>query len=122
VRNANQIKRRWIYHLLAEDGTVLYIGCTVNPMHRLQSHRSKSWWKDVTRARWFNLGEIAGTEAVRVEAEDIIEHDPIHNMRWPDTGQKRLPYPTQLTQTIRKRRRPRARLPRHTGSFESRDE
>jgi hypothetical protein len=41
------MRPRWLYHLRAADGTLLYVGCTANVVRRLRDHARKPWWPEV---------------------------------------------------------------------------
>jgi hypothetical protein len=43
---------RWLYHLRAEDGTLLYVGCTEYMWRRLREHARKPWWSEVGIVEW----------------------------------------------------------------------
>lgn len=34
----------FVYRCYDRDGRLLYVGCTNNPVYRLQSHAANSWW------------------------------------------------------------------------------
>ena len=67
---------RYLYRLFGADGSLLYIGQTVDLGTRLRNHsRSKSWWPEV--ATWTADGPYPGKRAaLTAEAEATCQESP----------------------------------------------
>lgn len=66
-----------VYTFLATDGTVLYVGCTSDPMRRFEQHRlDKEWYRQVATIECEHHDERA--EALRRENELVKALDPIY--------------------------------------------
>lgn len=78
----------FLYRLWDQEGTLLYVGVTVNPFNRPWMHRSqKAWGAEIHRD---TLEEFPSKEAALVaEREAIIREKPKYN--------KRLTYATRLS-------------------------
>lgn len=80
-----QHDRKWFRHLphsvyqaTDADGTVLYIGRTLNPVQRLSHHLYSSRWADDNVL--VGIQEVPNWYAARmVEAKLIAIHRPVHN-------------------------------------------
>lgn len=75
----------YVYVIQDAEGSVLYVGKTINPVGRLASHRAKKhWWP--MRGRLTLLGvEAPGraeahARAYKLEAIAIRDLEPIHNI------------------------------------------
>lgn len=69
-----------VYRQFAADGRLLYVGCTSNPLRRMEVHASKSrWFREIARIEieWFDSGD----EALAAELEAIRTEGPVHNVR-----------------------------------------
>lgn len=71
-----------VYTLFAEDGRILYIGCTISLASRLMSHRPKPWWPDVVEVRWVRYKNRR--KALAAEAAAIRLHGPKFNISYND--------------------------------------
>lgn len=70
-------ERNWVYSLWAGD-VCLYVGLTNDLKRRLESHRYKPWWSEVTRVV---SDEVIGrSAAMEFEAHDIRKFRPRHNI------------------------------------------
>lgn len=67
----------FLYRLLAADGALLYLGCTVDPERRLAEHRRKPWGRLI--AAW-QFDEFADSRsAYAAERDAIASESPAHN-------------------------------------------
>ena len=69
-----------VYRFYDDDGTLLYVGISRNPLKRWQAHRrTKPWWPDVARS----VIDVYQSEAValRIERERIRCERPLWNVR-----------------------------------------
>lgn len=69
-----------LYRFFGDDGALLYIGITVNPVGRFAAHSTqKPWWQEVRRIdmECFDSRE----EVLAAEAAAIIAEHPVHNVR-----------------------------------------
>lgn len=68
-----------VYRLFAEDGTLLYVGITGNPVERMRRHAQKRpWWSAVD---WIEF-EVYETPRSARDAELVAIHTeaPVHNV------------------------------------------
>lgn len=71
-----------LYRLFDQDGTLLYVGATLNVFSRLAAHRSRQpWFFEVARVELEHFEERA--DALRAEARAIEEEEPKHNVTVP---------------------------------------
>jgi hypothetical protein len=67
----------YVYELLNREGQHLYIGCSKNIGSRLNQHKQKPWWSDVTR---IEIDQYPTAETgFAAEADLIRECRPTHN-------------------------------------------
>lgn len=66
-----------VYVHLAADGTVLYVGISLDAIQRTAAHRNGGWWEQVASIRIERLPDRAA--ALAREAELIAELKPIYN-------------------------------------------
>jgi excinuclease UvrABC nuclease subunit len=69
-----------VYRQYAEDGTLLYIGCSLNPDRRTGQHRSRSKWGRLIHRfdeQWF----ATEREALAAERDAIAAEHPRFNVR-----------------------------------------
>lgn len=68
-----------LYRFFDEDGALLYVGISVNPLGRWDQHRAKTWWRDVRAATI----EPCESRAAALEAEMVAirAENPQHNIR-----------------------------------------
>jgi hypothetical protein len=83
----------YVYELYAEDGTCLYVGCSINVGTRIQVHTSRAWWPQVAR---IEVNKYEGFEAGRqAEQERIQLLQPVHNRvftNWPIPNTRRAAF------------------------------
>lgn len=81
-----------VYRLFANDGALLYVGCTCDPHERFFGHQGKHWWPSATHVatEWFN----DRFTALLQEAQAIIDEAPIHNIRRTPPNRIRARKPT----------------------------
>ncbi len=68
-----------VYRLYDAEGSLLYVGCTVDPWTRLRAHRRRQpWWDEVTDAEfiWFPSVDLAAD----VEQQAIGTERPVYNI------------------------------------------
>lgn len=75
----------FVYRCFAADGSLLYIGCTVDVTRRMRQHGPNPWAAGV--ARIATEGPYPYELARRVEADAIRDEDPLHNANAPTNGQ-----------------------------------
>lgn len=68
----------WVYAHRSADGSVLYVGCTVDRPGRERAHRGGSAWHPQV-ARTDYLGPFNRADGLRIERRLIEKHDPPHN-------------------------------------------
>lgn len=68
-----------LYRFFDEDGALLYVGISVNPLGRWDQHRAKTWWRDVRTA---TIEPCESREAaLEAEMAAIRAESPEHNIR-----------------------------------------
>ena len=77
--------RFWVYLHLADDGRVLYAGCSYAPSERERHHKAMSaWWPQVAQIKVF--GPFSMAHARQIERTAIELLDPPNNIvfttRW----------------------------------------
>ena len=74
---------RYVYTFYAEDGSVLYVGCTNNMAHRLTNHTTgREWFPEVARMEVQRYpSEVEGLAAERALIESL---NPRHNRVFTD--------------------------------------
>jgi hypothetical protein len=84
-------RRTAVYRLFDADDRLLYVGCTCDPWVRLDQHRGKAWWREVTdfTTTWFPDRRLA----LLYEAEAIAAEGPLHNINRPDPACISTPAP-----------------------------
>ncbi len=68
-----------VYRLYDAEGSLLYVGCTVDPWTRLRAHRRRQpWWDEVVSAEliWFPSVDLAAD----VEQQAIGTERPVYNI------------------------------------------
>jgi predicted GIY-YIG superfamily endonuclease len=84
-----------LYRIFNSGEELLYVGATMNPSQRFQTHGStRDWWADaatITLAHFDTFEDLAAAEIEAIEAEK-----PVHN----------LAHPTSSTPWCYKERRP----------------
>lgn len=83
-------RRTAVYRLYAQNGDLLYVGCSFNPNERIRAHRlEKQWGRSIQRTdiRWYQnrMG------ALRREARAIVDENPLWNMNTPNPKNVRAP-------------------------------
>lgn len=69
-----------VYRHFAADGTLLYVGCSANPLHRTAIHASQSpWFRQIARIEIAHFD--SGHDAAAAEAHAIRTENPIHNVQ-----------------------------------------
>jgi len=70
----------YVYWHVAEDQTVLYVGCSTNVRQRTKAHRStSSWFPQVAEVRVSEA--MTGRDARRFERSEIARLEPPHNIQ-----------------------------------------
>lgn len=72
--------RACVYRVFDSEGTLLYVGCTINLPQRLELHSHRSWWyckSHRVTTEWFDDRK----DALREEARAIYTEAPAHNVR-----------------------------------------
>lgn len=101
------MSRTALYRLFSTDGSLLYIGVTLDPEKRFAAHAyTKKWWPEVdpirTRIEWFDdraTAESAELAAIRVESPryNIVTSDAAGCARFlPDPTGRRWGRPVWL--------------------------
>lgn len=77
------VRPNYVYRCYATHGVLLYVGCSVSPVKRVESHRANAWWGDrieTVRNTVFPYREYA----LDVERQAIWSERPICNVkgRW----------------------------------------
>jgi excinuclease UvrABC nuclease subunit len=67
-----------LYRLFDEDDSLIYVGVSVDIMHRLHQHRQKWWWPEVANASFEHFPNRR--EAEEREREVIEEEAPFYNV------------------------------------------
>lgn len=75
-------RRTAVYRLFDAEGNLLYVGCSCTPDPRIDQHRGKPWWPEVTDVTVTWLPDRF--TALRYEAEAILAEGPRHNLRRTD--------------------------------------
>lgn len=73
----------FVYRCYDTAGDLIYVGCSVNPVARVEGHRLNSWWgNQIATVR--NLVFPNGDVALYQERKAIYEEKPKHNIknRW----------------------------------------
>lgn len=73
----------YVYRCHAADGQLLYVGCTVAPLTRLQSHKATTWWWPQVE-NWRLTVFPTKAYALRREAHAIRTEAPRWNVRGQD--------------------------------------
>lgn len=87
VQADDMSERADVYRMYAADGTLLYVGCSVQWPVRLAAHEGeKPWWPDVAMVKIEHFPDI--TSALHAEGEAQEREHPVHNFirngRWPN--------------------------------------
>lgn len=78
-----------IYHLFDSQGELLYIGKAWCPLYRLESHRRKPWWCQVSYLNLYTVScyehplercRDVGKVTLAWEGKAIADLKPIHNI------------------------------------------
>jgi predicted GIY-YIG superfamily endonuclease len=67
-----------LYRYYSEDGELLYVGISINPILRLQQHQQASWCEQVSHIDIERFESRA--EALQAEAEAIRNESPAYNI------------------------------------------
>lgn len=68
-----------LYRFFDDEGALLYVGISVNPLGRWDQHRAKTWWRDVRTA---TIEPCESREAaLKAELAAIRAENPQHNIR-----------------------------------------
>lgn len=67
-----------LYRAFDSDGELLYVGATVNPGHRFQTHSGRDWWLEVASITLERFAEWEDLAAA--EREAIIREGPKYNV------------------------------------------
>lgn len=69
--------RTALYRHFSSNGSLLYVGISLNPFYRLSQHKESEWFHDVTEVRieWFDTK----ANACLAERRAIVLEAPIHN-------------------------------------------
>lgn len=79
-RQLRREEPHFVYRYYADDGQLLYVGCTIEPKARHAAHRrSSSWYGDAVRYRQTVFPSRA--YALEVEKLAIQTERPVHNKR-----------------------------------------
>lgn len=70
----------YVYRLLAADGALLYVGCSVDPASRLATHNTDQPWADLIAEQTVE-GPYDRAEALRRETAAINSERPRFNVR-----------------------------------------
>lgn len=91
IGNGYRVRRRdssslpnYVYRCYDSVGRLIYVGCTVEPVRRVQSHRKNAWWGDqIARVRYTVFPDR--NYALAKEREAIALEQPRWNVkgRWP---------------------------------------
>jgi predicted GIY-YIG superfamily endonuclease len=68
-----------VYRLYDGEGSLLYVGCTVDPATRLRAHRRRQpWWDEVVSSEvvWYSSMD----QAADVEQHAILAERPVYNV------------------------------------------
>lgn len=67
-----------VYRHFDADGQLLYIGCSINPLQRLESHKQQSdWFDSIATVTIENYR--THSEALAIEASAILGEQPLYN-------------------------------------------
>lgn len=71
-------KKTALYRHYNDQGELLYVGISLNPIRRVQQHENSAWWDEITRI------EIERYEnrrlALEAETAAIASEKPVHNV------------------------------------------
>jgi len=69
-----------LYRMFRADGSLLYVGISDQVLARWSSHsRERPWWSEVQR---FEVEQFdSRDDALRAEAQAIVDERPLHNIR-----------------------------------------
>lgn len=73
----------FVYRYYDADGTLLYVGVTIDPKQRHMNHGYQSpWFRDIASYRLTGpfISEDAGTRARAYERQTIFNEHPLHNV------------------------------------------
>jgi DNA-directed RNA polymerase subunit RPC12/RpoP len=70
-----------VYKALAEDGSLLYVGASINGPQRISSHKPSKWWEQAQCIELEHLSDHGA--ALQREAELIRAHQPPFNHQFP---------------------------------------
>lgn len=69
-----------LYRMLDRDGTLLYVGITINPVERWRTHAQRAeWWSAVDRIEVEDYRNVRLALAAEVSA--IRAESPLYNIR-----------------------------------------
>ena len=70
----------YVYILLDDHGSVIYVGCTNTLVGRRNAHRNNWWWEDVTD--WRIIGPFSDRDSAETAERAYIAHYcPRHNVQ-----------------------------------------
>lgn len=101
-----------VYRFYAENGDLLYVGCTMRLAARIGEHTAgKSWWGEVTRATFDHFDNQRA--ALIAEARAIATEHPVHNTAgklttWPNDDERGARADQQRASSAGHRSQPRA--------------
>lgn len=75
-----------LYRLYSQDGTLLYVGVSLQPSQRLTTHQSRTWWPSVARVDVEQYPTKAA--AMAAERAAIINEAPTYNIIGNDHAPK----------------------------------
>lgn len=82
-----------LYRLYRSDGALLYVGLTMSPIHRLQTHAAKkAWWHQVSNITLEHFPD--GLSVKDAERLAIATEQPLYNVLQPRRREEKAPLPS----------------------------
>lgn len=83
IRSPGDERPHFVYRCYDSNGVLLYVGCSVTPVYRIDSHRENSWWGDRIDSVRFTVFPDRDY-ALSKEREAIWAERPVCNVkgRW----------------------------------------